>query len=100
MTTTVGQAEKTERTEQCKGVIENTAEKYAARGRVQITRTIFQAAIKNWKPYPKYMLEAMGDIEVVLNNRAQAKVWWRRCIEEAESKERKLRCRKKLQNSS
>ncbi len=96
-TLALGKAENNDRTAECKDLLENTAEQFASRGKVQISRAIFHAAIQSWMPYPKYMLEAMGDIENVLDKRAQAKVWWQRCVAEADGKERQTRCQEKLQ---
>ena len=95
----VGEVEENERTQQCKDMIAYVAKDFAKRGRLNISRTILDSAINSWPSYPKYMNEAMGDIEIALENHKQAMVWWERCVEEAEDEERRQRCLKKIDNS-
>jgi hypothetical protein len=96
VTSQIGQTGQSESTTQCKSAIEDIAEGFASHGYADISRIIFEEAVKNWKPYPKYMLEALGDIANVQNNPGQSKLWWKRCVDEAEKDDRKKRCQEKL----
>ncbi len=96
VTNRVGMVVQNERVEQCKGAIENIAEGYATYGYANLSKVIYEEAVRSWQSYPKYMLEALGDIENVRNNPAQAKYWWKRCDEEAEKSDRKKRCQDKF----
>lgn len=94
ITKEVGGAGNNEQMDQCKSVLEDVAEKLASKGYAAISKTIYKTAVSNWSSYPKYMLEAIGDIENISNNINEAVVWWKRCASEATG-DRKKRCTSK-----
>ncbi len=100
VTSQVGRASQSESTTQCKSAIEDIAEGFASHGYANISQVIYEEAVKNWKPYPKYMLEALGDIANVQNSTSQSKFWWKRCMDEAENNDRKIRCQEKLKSKN
>lgn len=96
ITRKVGRVPQNERTQQCKASLEDIAEGYARYGYANLSRVIYKAAVLTWNPYPKYMLEAIGDIEDVRDNEKEAKMWWKRCVQEADTPARKERCLRKV----
>jgi hypothetical protein len=100
VTSRIGSTSQSESTAQCKSAIEDIAEGFASHGYANISKVIYEEAVKNWKPYPKYMLEALGDIANVQNNPSQSKYWWKRCVDEAEKDDRKIRCQEKLKSKN
>lgn len=95
VTSRAGQVKQEENVTQCKNSLEDIAEGFAQRGYLKLSQSIYEEAIKTWKPYPKYMLEALGDIEKTHNDLVRAKSWWKRCIDEADSSGKK-RCAEKI----
>lgn len=94
-TVLIGRTKQNERTQQCKNMLEDVAEKYAQHGFADLSKAIYEEAVRQWKPYPVYMLEALGDIEQALKNKKQAAYWWGRCVKETDSSESRERCEKK-----
>lgn len=92
VTNHVGHATENDRLRQCKNMLENAAEQFVRYGYARLSKVIYEEAVKTWRPYPIYMLEALGDIEQVQQNKTKALYWWKRCVAEAESSERKQRC--------
>ena len=90
-----GRAKQNENIQQCKDMLEDAAEGYAQRGFANLSKAIYEEAVKEWRPYPPYMLEALGDIAEVQKNENEAVTWWKRCVKEG-SPEAKARCEKKL----
>ncbi|MDX1487798.1 MAG: hypothetical protein R3268_06330 [Acidiferrobacterales bacterium] len=100
VTNRVGNAVQNDRVLQCKAMLESAAAqftRYGDRG-LEMAKVIFEEAIKTWRPYPKYMLEPLGDIEQLQNNGKRALYWWRRCVEEVEVSEIKQRCQEKIKD--
>jgi hypothetical protein len=100
VTSRIGIPSQSESATQCKSAIEDVAEGFAIHGYANISKVIYEEAVKNWKPYPKYMLEALGDIANVQNDPSQSKFWWKRCVDEAEKDDRKIRCQEKLKSKN
>lgn len=92
VTRQVGRADQNDRLEQCKAMLEDVAEGFVRYGYVGLSKVIYEEAVRTWRPYSIYMLEALGDIEQVQKNKAKAVYWWKRCVAEARSTERKQRC--------
>lgn len=97
ITKEVGGIQENDRLKQCKALLEDIAEMSANYGQLLTSINIYKAAVSTWKDYPKYMLEAIGGLENALHNRAEAKIWWKRCKAEATG-ERKSRCSSNLKN--
>lgn len=95
VTLKVGSAKPNERTNQCKVALEDFAEQFAQNGYASYSMVIYKAAIDGWKPYPKYMLQAVGDIENALGHKEQALIWWQRCAQEVKNPEFKKSCQSK-----
>lgn len=81
---------------QCKNLLEDVAQHFAAIGYARLSKAIYEEAVAEWKSHPKYMLEALGDIEKALKNDEKAAHWWSRCMAEAERDDRKDRCAAKI----
>lgn len=96
VTKLVGKSPENERLTSCKGILEDTAELMAQKGYADISKAIYEEAVVSWPQYPKYMLEALGDIERVHNNQGKASYWWKRCLDEALNSDRKNRCSDKI----
>lgn len=92
-TVLVGRAKPNANIQQCKGMLEDAAEAYTQYD-VTTSKAIYEEAVREWKPYPPYMLEALGDIEEFQKNEKQAVTWWSRCVNEA-APEAKARCEEK-----
>ncbi len=100
VTSRVGKTNQNERISQCKSSIEDVAEGFASHGYANISQAIYEEAVKSWTPYPKYMLEALGDIANVQKDPSRSKFWWKRCVDEAEKVDRKKRCEDKLKDTN
>jgi len=100
VTSLVGKINQNDRVSQCKSSIEDIAEGFASHGYANLSKAIYEEAVKSWNPYPKYMLEALGDIANVQKDTVQSKYWWKRCMDEAEKLDRKKRCENKLKGTN
>ncbi|HEX20644.1 MAG TPA: hypothetical protein ENG78_07495 [Acidiferrobacteraceae bacterium] len=92
VTNRIGNTTQNNRTKQCKAMLENTAEQFARYGHANLSKVIYEEAVRNWRAYPKYMLEALGDIANATKDKTKALYWWNRCVTEAERSRRKQRC--------
>lgn len=92
----IGKAAQNDRTKQCKAMLENAAEQFARYGHANLSKVIYEEAVKNWRGYPKYMIEALGDIAKARKDKTKSRYWWNRCVKEAERSERKKRCVTKI----
>jgi len=85
-----------EQTTQCKKFLTDVADEYGAQGYAPYASNIYRAIVASWKPFPEYMLEAIGDAEEINRNKKQARLWWKRCATESSTKDRRDRCQSKL----
>jgi len=85
---------------ECRAQIEDTGQLYASSGLLGEAKNIYAAIVNEWKPYPEYTLEALGDIEKALGHMDSAKEWWLRCVNEVQDRTRVQRCRDKLGSGS
>jgi hypothetical protein len=95
ITKRIGHAPQSENIKECKNLMEDFAESLARYGYTNLSKIIYEEAVNSWNEYPEYMLEALGDIENIFQNNRRATYWWKRCVSESKSAERKQGCLEK-----